>query len=56
MLKIGNERLFTETEILEAIRKTKVDVSSGDNDMVVWTLAIALDEDIEFIEGALRRN
>jgi hypothetical protein len=54
MLKIGSEKVYTETEILEKIRKTKGVLSDNNvSDYVVWTLAIALDESPDFIRGAL---
>jgi hypothetical protein len=60
MLQIGAEKLYTLTEILERVREHIAhdkDVQSGHIDKyaleIKW-LAIALDEDEDFVKGALK--
>lgn len=60
MLQIGTEKLYTLTEIVDRVRdhlSNDKDVQDGNIDKYAFEiklLAVALDEDEDFVRGALR--
>jgi hypothetical protein len=57
MLKIGSEKVFTETEIIENVRDAFPNMGrewdKREKELIALTLAKALDEPMSFIRGAL---
>ena len=54
MLRIGTERLYTLTEIVDLVREHLEDNKEARRESAIRWLAIALDEDEDFIKGALK--
>ena len=57
MIKIGNDKLFSESEILKNVRDYVISHNKGSIeklDLGINLLAAALGEDADFIRGALR--
>ena len=58
MLKIGSEVLYTKTELLDNIRTHIATKGVGDEGQAVFAacLATALQEDVDYIFGAIRKR
>ena len=57
MITIGNDKLFSESEILKNVRDCVISHNKGSIeklDLGINLLAAALGEDADFIRGALR--
>jgi len=59
MIKIGYEKLFTQTELLESLKKylsreLVEDIDNGKCDFEIEVVAVMLDEKIEFIRGFIK--
>ena len=56
MIKIGNEKLFTMTELLENLaaylnQYTKVDIQNGLGEFEIMAIAAAIGESADFVRG-----
>jgi hypothetical protein len=60
MIKIGNEKLFTMTELLENLREylkteTKDDLRAGKCDFEISAVAAVIGESADFVRGFVAR-
>ena len=56
MIKIGNEKLFSQTELLENLaaylkQYTKVDMQNGLGDFEIMAVAAVIGESADFVRG-----